>query len=77
MREETISFHETPISLGKVQKSILFLLIRSHPKPVKKDELLSLLDKPSDLTLRVHISKLKKKFDLQIKSIRGVGYQII
>jgi DNA-binding response OmpR family regulator len=77
MTKEEISYKAEPISLGRVQKSILLSLIKSYPDPVNKDELLSLLDKPSDLTLRVHISKLKKKFDLQIKSIRGVGYQII
>jgi DNA-binding response OmpR family regulator len=77
MTKEEISYKAEPISLGRVQKNILLSLIKSHPDPVNKDELLSLLDKPSDLTLRVHISKLKKKFDLQIKSIRGVGYQII
>jgi DNA-binding response OmpR family regulator len=77
MTKEEISYKAKPISLGRVQKSILLSLIKSHPDPVNKDDLMSLLDKPSDLTLRVHISKLKKKFDLQIKSIRGVGYQII
>ena len=77
MTKEEISYKSEPISLGRVQKSILLSLIKSHPDPVNKNDLMSLLDKPSDLTLRVHISKLKKKFDLQIKSIRGVGYQII
>jgi len=77
MTQEEISYKEEPISLGRVQKSLLLSLIKSYPDPVNKDDLLLLLDKPSDLTLRVNISKLKKKFDLQIKSIRGVGYQII
>lgn len=77
MTKEEISYKGDPISLGKVQKSILLSLIKNYPDPINKDDLMSLLDKPSDLTLRVHISKLKKKFDLQIKSIRGVGYQII
>ncbi|SFV59403.1 DNA-binding response regulator CiaR [hydrothermal vent metagenome] len=77
MTKEEISYNGSPISLGKVQKSILLSLIKHHPDPVNKDDLMSLLDKPSDLTLRVHISKLKKKFDLQINNVRGVGYQII
>jgi DNA-binding response OmpR family regulator len=77
MTKEEISYRGSPITLGKIQKSLLLSLIKNHPDPVNKDDLMSLLDKPSDLTLRVHISKLKKKFDLQIKSIRGVGYQII
>ncbi len=77
MTKEEFSYNGSPISLGKVQKSILLSLIKHHPDPVNKDDLMSLLDKPSDLTLRVHISKLKKKFDLQINNVRGVGYQII
>ncbi len=77
MTKEEISYNGSSISLGKVQKSILLSLIKHYPDPVNKDDLMSLLDKPSDLTLRVHISKLKKKFDLQINNVRGVGYQII
>jgi len=77
MTKEEIFYKGSPVSLGKVQKSLLLSLIKNHPDPTNKDDLMSLLDKPSDLTLRVHISKLKKKFDLQIRSIRGVGYQVI
>ena len=63
--------------LGEVQKRILLSLVRNYPNPVTKEELLLLLEKPTDLALRVHISKLKKTLDVDIKSVRGVGYQII
>ncbi len=36
-----------------------------------------LLEKPTDLALRVNIAKLKKSFNIEIKNIRGVGYKII
>ena len=65
------------LTLGEVQKGLLLSLVRNHPNPVTKDELLLLLEKPTDLALRVNISKLKKNTGLEIKSIRGVGYQII
>jgi DNA-binding response OmpR family regulator len=65
------------IFLGEVQKNILLSLIRNHPNPVIKNELMLYLEKPSDLALRVNISKLKKHLDIDIKSVRGVGYQII
>jgi len=65
------------LTLGEVQKGLLHSLVRNHPNPVTKDELLLLLEKPTDLALRVNISKLKKNTGLEIKSIRGVGYQII
>ncbi len=63
--------------LPEVQKRIFFSLIRNHPNPVPKNELFLLLEKPTDLALRVNIAKMKKTLGLQIKSIRGVGYQII
>jgi len=65
------------VSLGEVQKNILFLLFQNYPNPVTKEELLLSLEKPSDLALRVNISKLKKQLGIEIKSVRGVGYQII
>ena len=63
--------------LGEVQHKLLMALVRHHPNPVPKEDLMELLDKPSDLALRVNISKLKKTLGITIKSVRGVGYQII
>jgi len=65
------------LSLGSVQKGILMTLARNYPSPVTKEELMLLLDKPTDLALRVNISKIKKALNIDIKSVRGVGYQII
>jgi DNA-binding response OmpR family regulator len=66
-----------PLFPSEVQKKVLLSLVRNHPNPVTKEELLLFLEKPTDLALRVHISKLKKNLGVTIKSIRGVGYQII
>ena len=74
---EEIYRHGSPFYLPDVQKRIFFSLVRNHPNPVAKEELLLLLEKPTDLALRVNIAKMKKNLDLQVKSIRGVGYQII
>jgi len=52
-------------------------MIKSYPNPVTKDELMLLLEKPSDLALRVNIAKLKRNLNIDIKSIRGVGYKVI
>ncbi len=71
-------FHEgKEIYLGLVQKNLLISLIKNQPNPVTKDELMLLLDKPSDLALRVNISKLKKNLNIEIINVRGVGYKII
>ena len=77
IQKEEIFYEGEPIYLGLVQKNLLISLIRNQPNPVTKDELMLLLDKPSDLALRVNISKLKKNLNIEIKNVRGVGYQII
>ncbi len=65
------------VAIGEVQKNLFVSLVKNYPNPVVKDELMLLLDKPSDLALRVNISKLKKNLNLDIQSVRGVGYKII
>ncbi len=77
IKKEEVFHQGKPIHLGEVQKNIFITLVRNHPNPVTKDELMLLLEKPSDLALRVNIAKLKKNLDIQIKSVRGVGYKII
>jgi DNA-binding response OmpR family regulator len=71
-------FHKgKPLFLGNVQKSIFTALLKSSPNPVSYGDLLELLDKPNENALRVNIAKLKKMLNLEIKSIRGVGYKIV
>lgn len=65
------------IYIPEVQKKIFLELVRNYPNAVSKENLMLELDKPTDLALRVNISKLKKILDIDIKNIRGVGYQII
>ena len=77
LENETIWQNNEQIRLGEVQTKLLLSLVKHHPNPVAKEDLLDLLEKPSDLALRVNISKLKKQLGVTIKSIRGVGYQII
>jgi len=74
---EEIWQNDKPIFLSNVQKRLLISLVQNYPNPVTKDELMLLLDKPTDLALRVNISKLKKSLGIDIKSVRGVGYKII
>ncbi len=64
------------INIGDVQKHIFMALIREYPNPVVKEDLLMLLEKPTDLALRVNINKLKKSLNVDIKNVRGVGYKI-
>ncbi len=77
LESEKIFKNDKEIDLGDVQKKLFLSMVRNYPNPVSKDELMLLLDKPTDLALRVNISKLKKNLELNIQSIRGVGYKII
>jgi DNA-binding response OmpR family regulator len=72
-----IHWNKKLLEIGKVQKNLLIALIKNYPNPVVKDELMRLLEKPTDLALRVNIAKLKKNLDIEIKSVRGVGYKIL
>ncbi len=74
---DEITYHDKVLSLGAVQKNLLISLIKNHPNPVVKDELMYFLEKPSDLALRVNIAKIKKNLNLDIQNVRGVGYKIL
>ena len=65
------------INLGDVLKNIFISLVKNYPNPVTKDEIMLLLEQPTDLAMRVNISKLKKALDIDIENVRGVGYKII
>ncbi|HFQ61440.1 MAG TPA: response regulator transcription factor [Epsilonproteobacteria bacterium] len=74
---QILSYENEPLHMGEVQKNLLIKLFINHPNPVMKDELMDCLEKPTDLALRVNMAKLKKNTNLEIKSIRGVGYKIL
>ena len=77
LQSQEVYHNKEVLYLANVQKSLLFSLIQNYPNPVTKDELMLLLEKPTDLALRVNIAKLKKALNIEIKNIRGVGYKII
>lgn len=64
------------VEIGTVLRRILEKLIENRGKIVPKEDLMELLQNPSDLALRVNISKLKKKLGIDIKSVRGIGYTL-
>lgn len=77
LQGDTVYKDKNELFLGQVQKSILLTLIKNHPNPVTKDELLLLHENPSDVALRVNITKLKKSLNIEIENVRGVGYKVI
>jgi DNA-binding response OmpR family regulator len=64
------------ISLGSVQLKVFDALMRNLGKTVIKEDLLELLEQPSESALRVTITKIKQKLGIEIKNIRGLGYII-
>ena len=62
------------VSLGIVQIRLFDSLMHNIGKLTRKEDLLSLLENPSDTALRVAINKLKNKLDIDITNVRGLGY---
>ena len=74
LNNESIMYAGEPIYLPPLQNRILVTMLRNYPQPTMKEELMLLLDTPSNVALRVAISKLKKSITIDIKNLRGVGY---
>jgi len=62
------------LSLGTVQIKLFDIMMRNIGKTILKEDLLDLLEQPSDAALRVGLAKLKQKTGLEITNIRGLGY---
>jgi len=76
-QEEMIKKNGERVYLTSIQYNILKLLLQNYPNPAKKESLLELTNNGSEGALRVQINKLKSTFDINIKSIRGVGYTLL
>jgi len=64
------------ITLSLVESEIFDILIKNIQSVVSKNCFYEVMEKESSLSLRVHINKLKKKLDIKITNIRGVGYKL-
>ena len=64
------------IGLGEIQLNLFHMLITRLDKIVDHFELMELLEQPNSNALRVNLTKLKNKLDIEIKNIRGQGYMI-
>ncbi|MDX1295562.1 MAG: response regulator transcription factor [Sulfurimonadaceae bacterium] len=64
------------VDLQNVEKAIFKLLIERLGQTVTKEAFYDVMEKPSDVALRVHIAALKKRFGLELTNIRGVGYRL-
>jgi DNA-binding response OmpR family regulator len=64
------------IDIGNVQHQIFIKLLLHCGKLLTKEELYECLDHVSDTALRVAITKIKQRLEIDIKNIRGKGYLI-
>lgn len=76
VKENIVRKNGTAIEFQQVDKQILLYFLKNIGKIIDKDSLFELMDKPTDTALRVHISKIKKSFALDITNIRGIGYKL-
>lgn len=63
-----------PETIGDIQFNVLKTFIENRNKIVPKEQLMNLLNNPSDVALRVTINKLKNRYNLPIRNIRSKGY---
>jgi DNA-binding response OmpR family regulator len=64
------------IHLGEVQKNIFVLLLERQGEIVRADAMFDLMREPNYNSLRVTISKLKKRLGVSIRNVRGEGYML-
>ncbi len=66
----------TEINLTHVEKYIFDLLLRNLEVDITKEQFFEVMERPSEMALRVHINKLKHKLKIAIKNVRGIGYRL-
>jgi len=67
---------EEEVNLGNVEKGILSLLIKNVGMSIDKSIFFDAMIRPSDSALRVIINKLRKNLNLNIKSLKNIGYKL-
>lgn len=64
------------VDLPNLEREIFDLFMRNIGNTVTKEQFYEVMEQPSDMSLRVHISQIKKRLGLEITNIRGVGYRL-
>jgi len=72
----TIKKDNNIIKLPQIDKEIFLIFLKNIGKIVNKNDLFDAMEKPTDLALRVHLSKIKKILNIDISNIRGQGYRL-
>ena len=75
-KEDILQVDNQIIDIGHNQYIILKELLKNIGSAVKKEELMELLDTPSEVGLRVTLNRIKKRLGIEIKNVRNKGYLI-
>lgn len=76
LNEKEIKVESKSISLGNIEQIIIQELLLNIDKTIDKNYLLELMETDNEVALRVLINKLKKKLNIEITNIRGIGYKL-
>ena len=76
LAQKRLFLEDKEIDLGSVDKEIFDLLLRNQGQLIYKEQFFDVMEKPTDLALRVHIAKLKKRLGLHVSNIKGIGYRL-
>jgi len=60
------------VEMQQIDKQIFSYFLKNIGKNIDKNTLFDLMEKPTEVALRVHISKIKKILDIDIKNIRSI-----
>jgi DNA-binding response OmpR family regulator len=73
-KSKLLRSHGKIVDLGEVQLTIFEKLLQNCGSLVKKEELYECYEHISNTALRVAITKIKQKLNIEIKNVRGRGY---
>jgi DNA-binding response OmpR family regulator len=76
LKSEEIYVEEEEIHLSKMQMALFKIFIHNINKKVMKEDIMEISNIRSDSALRVAITKLRNRLDLNIQNLHGIGYRL-
>ena len=76
IRTDELKLNNETLKIPQIDKNIFLLFLKNIGNIVDKNLIFELMEKQSDVGLRVHITKIKKLLHIDIKNIRGQGYRL-
>ena len=74
--ENKIYLDGVECGFGNVEKAVFALLVKNISRTVEKSYFFDVMNKPSEVALRVLINKLRKILNIKILNIKSVGYKL-